>query len=712
MKKLLVFLLVTVSLFAQTFEQRYGLLQPPSIFKRLGTTVSTVGSTDNVSLYTLSLGGAIIGTNALAVTGTITSDNSIKNTLSNTYKSIWKTSIADPFFNITNWSGLYGVGLLYDGDFKIVGYSNSTTPTTRFTLGRDTGNATFAGTLYAPNGSAASPSYTFTSDPNSGMYSVGADQLGLSVNGSNMVTVTTTGVGIGAQLTQTQTTTIPAGQLINQHQMNFNVSGVSSDLTVQGTRTLGIQTSLSGTYDMGTISGVYAVTTNNSTAGTVTHLIGTLGTTQNADSGTVDKAYAVYGRVDQSGVGHINNAYGLYSNSPLFSGGTIDNYFGVGALTGSMAGANVTNAYGAFFQTPSGATGNNIGLIVGGAPTGVNNLAAFFDGAVKMNSTLDVASIANLTGGIYMSSGAISTAGVIQILNKASSGWVSIATRNTAGDEAVYDLTNIGTITTTGNVGIATTNPLATFHDNGTAMFGAGTGASLTDSSLVINYTTGSPVVNWYGTDGDTWNLGINTSDYAVFSGAILYSFDNGITLADAGTSANSFALTLTADNATTPQYGSIQVMYGADPYLRISAPNDAGVATAILDLKDQRVVIGAGTDGVDYDIFGNGFSSQGTITFMEDEDRWDFDNDIKVGASLWGSAQMSGTDAFTTTATADTATVTGATVNDIYILTYITAVTAAEAPLSVTATATGFIATRPAGTTSGASYAWMRQRK
>ncbi len=83
----------------------------------------------------------------------------------------------------------------------------------------------------------------------------------------------------------------------------------------------------------------------------------------------------------------------------------------------------------------------------------------------------------------------------------------------------------------------------------------------------------------------------------------------------------------------------------------------------------------------------------------------------IVLGAALTGSAFTRGTDAFTTTATADTVAITGASVNDIYVISYKTAVTAAEAPLSVVSTATGFIATRPAGTTSGASYAWMRQR-
>lgn len=217
---------------------------------------------------------------------------------------------------------------------------------------------------------------------------------------------------------------------------------------------------------------------------------------------------------------------------------------------------------------------------------------------------------------------------------------------------------------------------------DGTAMFGAGTGASLTDSSLVINYTSGSPVVNWYGADGDTWNIGISASDQAIFDGASSYRFGNGfidiiddqrilmgtvpvlarnggtgdvtissnagniilsrnsningnLSFADPGTSANSYSISLVADNATTAQTGTIQVMYGADPYMRFSAPNDAGTATAILDLKDQRVVIGSSGAGVDYDIYFQGETNQGSMTYMEDEDRFDFDNDVDVIADL-----------------------------------------------------------------------------
>jgi len=83
----------------------------------------------------------------------------------------------------------------------------------------------------------------------------------------------------------------------------------------------------------------------------------------------------------------------------------------------------------------------------------------------------------------------------------------------------------------------------------------------------------------------------------------------------------------------------------------------------------------------------------------------------VVLGNSLTGSALTRGTNAFTTTATADTVAVSGAGTGDIYVVSYIAAAAATEAPLSVVSTATGFIVTRPAGTTSAITYSWMRQK-
>jgi hypothetical protein len=58
---------------------------------------------------------------------------------------------------------------------------------------------TIAGPVIHPLGAAATPSLTFTGDPNTGLYSPGADQLALSTGGTGRLFVDASGnVGIGA----------------------------------------------------------------------------------------------------------------------------------------------------------------------------------------------------------------------------------------------------------------------------------------------------------------------------------------------------------------------------------------------------------------------------------------------------------------------------------------------------------------------------------
>ena len=69
------------------------------------------------------------------------------------------------------------------------------------------------------------------------------------------------------------------------------------------------------------------------------------------------------------------------------------------------------------------------------------------------------------------------------------------------------------------------------FSARGTWQFGTGTGSSATDSSIVWSSNSGSPLQTFYGTDGDAFSIGINTSDEALFTGASGgYSFDGAIT--------------------------------------------------------------------------------------------------------------------------------------------------------------------------------------
>ena len=141
---------------------------------------------------------------------------------------------------------------------------------------------------------------------------------------------------------------------------------------------------------------------------------------------------------------------------------------------------------------------------------------------------------------------------------------------------------------------------------------------------------------------GDSTNTPLLTGNMTAGVANRGLTVDGNITLPDYGTTVNSRKISLTADNSTTAQTGEIQVIYGADPYLRLSAPNDAGTATAIMDLKDQRIVIGAGGE-VDYDFYFNAASNQGSITYMEDEDRFDFDTNIKATNYYIGTDLVTG---------------------------------------------------------------------
>ena len=117
-----------------------------------------------------------------------------------------------------------------------------------------------------------------------------------------------------------------------------------------------------------------------------------------------------------------------------------------------------------------------------------------------------------------------------------------------------------------------------------------------------------------------------------------------GLTFPDPGTSASSGIITLIADNSTTNQTATIQNIYGADPYLKISAPVPSGSARSILQLHDEDITLFDGTTDVDYVLNFNGKSHDGSITYMEDEDRFDFDNALTAAGTITGGTLTDGT--------------------------------------------------------------------
>lgn len=76
------------------------------------------------------------------------------------------------------------------------------------------GQTAITGALKGANGTAAAPSYGFNSDPNTGMYRIGADNLGFSVGGTKIVDIASTGVTITGALTPTGTFVAPDGTVL------------------------------------------------------------------------------------------------------------------------------------------------------------------------------------------------------------------------------------------------------------------------------------------------------------------------------------------------------------------------------------------------------------------------------------------------------------------------------------------------------------------
>lgn len=62
------------------------------------------------------------------------------------------------------------------------------------------GQSTMTGVIKAANGSASAPSYTFGSDTNSGFYRIGADNIGVTLNGSKVGDWSTTGLVVTGTL--------------------------------------------------------------------------------------------------------------------------------------------------------------------------------------------------------------------------------------------------------------------------------------------------------------------------------------------------------------------------------------------------------------------------------------------------------------------------------------------------------------------------------
>ncbi|MCG2761422.1 MAG: hypothetical protein L6407_09445, partial [Candidatus Delongbacteria bacterium] len=182
---------------------------------------------------------------------------------------------------------------------------------------------------------------------------------------------------------------------------------------------------------------------------------------------------------------------------------------------------------------------------------------------------------------------------------------------------------------------------------------GSVTGTSMGLTShlyLPLENDASTPTLN-FGDDADGIYSSADGKVNIATNGALRAEFsDTGLEFTDQGSSVNSLKIAMVADNTGTKQTGEMNVNYGVNPYIRMSPPNSAGTATPTMDMRSDLISWFNGEDGIDYYVISNGYDNDGTITYMEDEDRFDFDNDISAGGDITATDYIVGSTSLFTT--------------------------------------------------------------
>jgi len=210
------------------------------------------------------------------------------------------------------------------------------------------GTTVFGTGLFA-DGTAAAPSVSFTNDPDTGLYRIGPNNIGVAANGAKVLDIATTGLGITGTATISSTTAGSSG---------------AGALVVTG----GLATG-DASYIGGTITAV----------GTGTHTFGTTNTvTMAAGTMTLQGATAVASgrlKLQSSNTDYGNGVTLLYSSvSPDASARAwqiASNFIANGNLDFLVSASNSTQATGAAISFTSAGGINAAGAVAIGNTVGV-----------------------------------------------------------------------------------------------------------------------------------------------------------------------------------------------------------------------------------------------------------------------------------------------------------------------------------------------------
>jgi len=418
-------------------------------------------------------GSVLIGSGTSWVTSTLTAGTGIS--IANAAGSITINATdgnitlddgtaAAPSLNFTNepTTGLFRASANVMG-FAVAGVSRATMTTTGVTV---TGTITPTGSVHAAAGSVGNPSVAFSADQDTGLFNIGANNLGVAIGGAKVLDIATTGLGITGLATISSIVTAS----------EFRPTGGAADWAQA---TLAI--SANSTY-LNSKSGYVGYLSNNATAilGWQTGYISILPTTASTGVGT----------------GALQVAGGIYAGAAsVFAADLTVNTLRVGAGNGT-ATYNTALGYQALNGANSG-SGRNTAIgytALTSNTTGDSNMAIGFE-ALSVGTTF-VGNIGIGSQALKNTTGSYSVGIGLQALYTGTS-----ANRNTAvGSFALYTTNGTNNVAmgygagslATGNNKFYVGNVQQSSEANDAAyslLYGtfSGSAGSLTGQTLAIN---------------------------------------------------------------------------------------------------------------------------------------------------------------------------------------------------------------------------------
>jgi hypothetical protein len=132
----------------------------------------------------------------------------------------------------------------------------------------------FAAGIGISDGTAAAPALAFTGDTNSGVYLIGADNVGVAVNGAKVLDVGTAGLGVTGTLTASGAATLSStANVVSDFSVatnKFTVAAASGNTVVAGTLAVTGATTMAGLTLTGDITNAGSYTLGNDGSATFT----------------------------------------------------------------------------------------------------------------------------------------------------------------------------------------------------------------------------------------------------------------------------------------------------------------------------------------------------------------------------------------------------------------------------------------------------------